>query len=132
MSTDSAQLDGMTVGAGDHVCVFYRGEAERRRLLSDFLGASVRAGTACLGIVGEDDQAWLRESLGDTAENLTLESYPATYTHGGSFDRSHMLEYLYDLDRLGGHVIIPALRAHPAVLVRGVLVRNPYCVQPAA
>lgn len=177
----SAALAGMVAAPGDHVCAFYRGEDERRRILSEFLGEGVRAGAPCLCIAGEDDRIWLRETLGE----LNVESYEATYTHGGSFDRAHMLEFwrgwgarsgtggrtvsdmswaeevfsssvldefmayeaeatafarelstislcLYDLDRLGGHVIIPALRAHPAVLVSGVLVRNPYCAEPAA
>lgn len=181
----TAHLAGMTAEPGDHVCVFYRGEAERRRILSEFLDERVPAGTSCLAIVGDDDGVWLQENLGGTGIDLTVESYDATYLHGSSFDAAHMLTYwrgwgagvrpgartvsdmswaeeafsssildefmayeaestactrelsaialcLYDLDRLGGHVIIPALRAHPAVLVRGVLVRNPYCTQPAA
>lgn len=185
MSADTAHLDGITFGPGDHICVFYRGEAERRRILGPFLSEAARAGASCLCIVGDEDQAWLRESLDGTDIDLTLESYSTTYTHGGGFDPAHMLDYwrrwgadvrpgartvsdmswaeqafstsildefmayeaqstactrelsaialcLYDLDRLGSHVIIPALRAHPAVLVRGVLVRNPYCAEPAA
>lgn len=182
MIRETAHLDGMTAVPGDHVCVFYRGTAERRRLLADFLGEGVDAGASCLAIAGDEDRDWLSETLGDAAD-LTVESYTATYTRGGTFDRSHMLDYwrrwgsgvrpgartasdmswaehaftppvldefmayeaesttyardlsvialcLYDLDRLGGQVIIPALRAHPAVLVRGVLVRNPYCETP--
>lgn len=189
MSADTAHLDGITFGPGDHICVFYRGQAERRRILSRFLDETARAGAGCLCILNDDDrawiQAWLREDLAGTDVDLTIASYSATYTHGDSFDTSHMLDYwrrwgadvrpgartvsdmswaeqafstsildefmayeaestactrelsaialcLYDLDRLGSHVIIPALRAHPAVLVRGVLVRNPYCAQPAA
>ena len=39
---------------------------------------------------------------------------------------------LYDLDRVGGDVIVAALRAHPKMLFDGVLLQNPYCLPAAA
>ncbi|GAA0629320.1 MEDS domain-containing protein [Sporichthya brevicatena] len=177
MSAPTLSAERLTTAPGDHVCAFYRGEAERREILREFLAAGLAAGAPCLCIAGDADREWLAQTLGP---DLALDSYPATYTHGGAFDREHLLSYwqawgeahgrgtrtasdmswaeaafgtpvleefmayeaettalarqldatalcLYDLERLGRHVIIPALRAHPVVLVSGVLVRNPYC-----
>lgn len=180
VTSATASLDGVNAAPGEHVCAFYRGSAERRRILAQFLGEGIRAGAPCLCIAGAEDRAWLKESVGP---EVATDAFERTYTAGGRFDRAHMLEYwrrwgaetgpggrtasdmswadfagsaldefmayeteatafarelsaislcLYDLDRLGGAVIIPALRAHPAVLVSGVLVRNPYCAAPAA
>jgi hypothetical protein len=39
---------------------------------------------------------------------------------------------LYDLDHVGGDVIVAALRAHPKMLFDGVLLQNPYCSPAAA
>jgi hypothetical protein len=37
---------------------------------------------------------------------------------------------LYDLRQFGGNILIDAVRAHPAVLVSGQLVENPYYLSP--
>ena len=37
---------------------------------------------------------------------------------------------LYDLDRFSGEVVINIVKTHPQVLVRGILVENPYYVGP--
>jgi hypothetical protein len=37
---------------------------------------------------------------------------------------------LYDLDRFRGDVIIPALKVHPKVFFGGMLLENPYYVEP--
>jgi hypothetical protein len=37
---------------------------------------------------------------------------------------------LYDLDQFGGEVVINIVKTHPQVLVRGILIENPYYVGP--
>jgi len=37
---------------------------------------------------------------------------------------------LYDLDRFSGEVVVNIVKTHPQVLVRGILVENPYYVGP--
>ena len=37
---------------------------------------------------------------------------------------------LYDLDKFRGNVIIPALKVHPKVFFGGMLLENPYYVDP--
>ena len=37
---------------------------------------------------------------------------------------------LYDLDRFSGEVVVNIVKTHPQVLVRGILVQNPYYVGP--
>ena len=37
---------------------------------------------------------------------------------------------LYDLDKFRGDVIIPALKVHPKVFFGGMLLENPYFVDP--
>ena len=38
---------------------------------------------------------------------------------------------MYDLDRFGGDVIVAMVRTHPKVLINGVIVENPYAVDPS-
>jgi hypothetical protein len=37
---------------------------------------------------------------------------------------------LYDLDRFTGEVIVSIVKTHPKVLIRGMVVENPYYVEP--
>jgi hypothetical protein len=37
---------------------------------------------------------------------------------------------LYDLDRFSGEVVVNIVKTHPQVLVRGILVENPYYLGP--
>lgn len=37
---------------------------------------------------------------------------------------------LYDLDLFGGNVIFPVMKMHPRVLVSGILLDNPYYLDP--
>jgi hypothetical protein len=37
---------------------------------------------------------------------------------------------LYDLDRFSGEVVVNVVKTHPQVLIRGILVENPYHVEP--
>ena len=37
---------------------------------------------------------------------------------------------LYDLDRFSGEVVVNVVKTHPQVLIQGILVENPYHVEP--
>jgi hypothetical protein len=39
---------------------------------------------------------------------------------------------LYDLDKFSGEVVVSVVKTHPQVLVQGILVENPYYVEPDA
>lgn len=186
MSERTVTVDGLRAEPGDHVCVFYRGDAERERILLDFLRDGLAAAEHCLCIAADADHARIRAGVpGTNPAALILESLAQTYTRGGTFDRERMLAFwrawaeqplppgvahrrsvsdmswlaeahlassalaeflayeaeatefaratsavalcLYDIDTLGGDVILSALRAHPKMLFNGVLLENPYC-----
>jgi hypothetical protein len=40
--------------------------------------------------------------------------------------------FLYDLDRFGGDLIVSMVNSHPKVLINGVIVENPYSVDPCS
>lgn len=194
-STRVIDINGLQASPGDHICVFYRGEAERHKIMLPFLRDGLRAGDKCICIASPADHRCIESSMPDagTGEpvdrgSLKLEHFHDTYTRGGSFDPGHMLDYwrrwgeetfeadprpfgrsvsdmswahdlfstpvledfmayeamatrfarayssvalcLYDIDRFGGNVIIPALRVHPKMLFAGMLLENPYYLDP--
>ena len=53
------EIDGVPAAVGDHVCVFYRGDEQRRRTVARFLAEGAAAGDDCLVITSDDDRAWL-------------------------------------------------------------------------
>jgi hypothetical protein len=186
MSGSVVEIDGVPAAVGDHVCVFYRGDDQRRGTVERFLIDGAAAGDDCLVITSAEDRAWLAAAGLD--DHALVEGFERTYLAGGGFDREHMLEFwtqwlaqrsdrpnscgrtvsdmnwagnfssgglaefmayeaqstrlaqeagavslcLYDLDRVGGDVIVAALRAHPKMLFDGVLLQNPYCAPLAA
>jgi hypothetical protein len=189
-----ATINGAPASAGDHICVFYRGRAERDRLIVPFLQEGLRAGHKCICIMPPADHDRISTLLMGNpddpmdAELLQMERFDTTYLRSGSFLGEQMLAYwrdwaeqtfvregrkfargvsdmswafglesgemlddfiryetaatrfarsfpqvalcLYDLDLFGGDVIIPVLRVHPKVLFSGILVDNPYFVDP--
>ena len=178
MSAGVVEIDGVPAAVGDHVCVFYRGDEQRRRTVARFLAEGAAAGDDCLVITSDSDRAWLAAAGLDN--QAVVEGFERTYLAGGGFDREHMFEFwtgwlgqrsnscartvsgmnwagdfssgalaefmayeaestrlareagavslcLYDLDRVGGDVIVAALRAHPKMFFDGVLLQNPYC-----
>ena len=42
-----------------------------------------------------------------------------------------MILCLYDLDRFDGDVLVDILKTHPKVLVGGMVLDNPYYLEPA-
>lgn len=59
---------------------------------------------------------------GRLAGSLVQDAVPRAY--------SAVALCLYDIDRFGGNVNIPALRVHPKMLFAGMLLENPYFVDP--
>ncbi len=185
-------IDEIGLQPGSHVCAFYRGDSDRDRLLTGYLGAGLAAGDKCICIV---DSAGTAERLG-TLPGVCGEPGPfggqlviylpeSTYLAGGEFTTADMLTFwteamvkaeiegysfcrlvgemtwalrdapgvehlvgyeselnrvtasspvvvlcLYDLDRFGGEVVVNVVKTHPQVLIQGILVENPYYLEP--
>ena len=67
-------IDEVGLAPGSHVCAFYRGDADRDRLLVGYLSAGLTAGDKCICIV-------------DSARTAKrLEKLPGTRMEPGSFD----------------------------------------------
>jgi hypothetical protein len=209
-------IDEIELQPGSHVCAFYRGEADRDRLLTGYLGAGLTAGDKCICVVDSPytakrlaalcpAPASLNGARGNRAhENGThgngthrnevhrngadqLDVYlpETTYLAGGGFSSSDMLTFwaenmakaevegytfcrlvgemtwalrdapgvehligyeselnrvtasspvivlcLYDLDLFSGEVVVNVVKTHPQVLIQGILIENPYYVEP--
>ena len=185
-------IDEISLQPGNHVCAFYRGDADRDRLLSGYLAAGLAAGDKCICVVDSELTAMRLHSLarssagpGHGDRQLDVHLPESTYLAGGEFTTSHMLTFwtegmmkaeldgysffrlagemtwalrdapgvenligyeselnrvtsnypvvvmcLYDLDLFSGEVVINVVKTHPQVLVRGVLVENPYYLAP--
>ena len=79
-------IDEIGLVPGSHVCAFYRGDADRDRLLTGYLGAGLTAGDKCICIVDFERTA------------KRLEQLPRTSREPGSFDRQldiHLPESTY-------------------------------------
>ncbi|GAB3354753.1 MULTISPECIES: MEDS domain-containing protein [Amycolatopsis] len=89
-------VEEIRLGPGSHVCAFYRGAADRDRLLTGYLSAGLEAGDKCICVV---DSA-------RTAQRLTMLAAPpahdtqldihlpeATYLAGGRFGTAEMLTF---------------------------------------
>ena len=50
-------IDEIGLVPGSHVCAFYRGDSDRDRLLSGYLGAGLSAGDKCICVVDSADTA---------------------------------------------------------------------------
>jgi MEDS: MEthanogen/methylotroph, DcmR Sensory domain len=185
-------IDEIGLAPGSHVCAFYRGDSDRDRLLSGYLGAGLTAGDKCICVVDSVTTAgWLkalpksRGEPGPAHGQLDIHLPETTYLAGGEFTTSDMLTFwtenmikadvegysfyrlagemtwalrdapgvehlvgyeselnrvtssypvivlcLYDLDRFSGEVVVNIVKTHPQVLVQGILVENPYYVDP--
>jgi hypothetical protein len=177
---------------GSHVCAFYRGDADRDRLLSGYLSAGLAAGDKCICIVDSARTAKRLQALpGARSEpspsdgQLDIHLPESTYLANGKFGTDdmltfwtegmlkaghegysffrlagemtwslrdvpgvgHLIEYeselnrvtsrypvvvlcLYDLDRFSGEVVVNVVKTHPQVLIQGILVENPYYIEP--
>jgi MEDS: MEthanogen/methylotroph, DcmR Sensory domain len=189
-------IDEIELRPGSHVCAFYRGEADRDRLLAAYLGAGLTAGDKCICVVDSPYTAKRLSALGPAAPagngarrsgNGQLDVYlpETTYLAGGGFTTSdmltfwtenmakaevegytfyrlagemtwalrdapgveHLIDYeselnrvtasnpvivlcLYDLDLFSGEVVVNVVKTHPQVLIQGILIENPYYLDP--
>jgi hypothetical protein len=101
-------IDDIGLAPGSHVCAFYRGDADRDRLLTGYLGAGLAAGDKCICVVDSAYTAqWLKSLPGPRAEaglpgtrepgppggQLDVHLPESTYLAGGEFTTSHMLAF---------------------------------------
>ncbi|HUY50329.1 MAG TPA: MEDS domain-containing protein [Streptosporangiaceae bacterium] len=93
-------IDEIGLLPGSHVCAFYRGDRDRDRLLTAYLGAGLAAGDKCICIV-DSAQAAKRLALlpraagepGALDGQLDIHLPESTYLAGGEFSTSDMLTF---------------------------------------
>jgi hypothetical protein len=93
-------IEGIGLQPGSHVCAFYRGDSDRDRLLTGYLGAGLTAGDKCICIV---DSAGTADRLGTLpgargepdpfGGQLDIHLPESTYLAGGEFSTSDMLTF---------------------------------------
>lgn len=99
-------IDEIDLQPGSHVCAFYRGDGDRDRLLTAYLGAGLTAGDKCVCIVDSQYTAEQLESLPLTCRapvaragrapaggQLDIHLPESTYLAGGEFTTSDMLTF---------------------------------------
>jgi hypothetical protein len=93
-------IDEIDLRAGSHVCAFYRGAADRDRLLSGYLSAGLTAGDKCVCIV---DSPYTADRLTSKLRSRDRPAVPpgqldvhlpeSTYLAGGEFTTKDMLTF---------------------------------------
>ena len=85
---------------GSHVCAFYRGDADRDRLLTGYLSAGLTAGDKCICIVDSAGTAERLEALPGARGQLEpfdgqldIHLPESTYLANGEFSNSDMLTF---------------------------------------
>lgn len=83
LPSTGATINGLRANPGDHICAFYRGRAERDKLVVPFLKEGLLAGDKCICITGTDDHHRLESALLDDSPEidrdlLRLEHYDRT------------------------------------------------------
>jgi hypothetical protein len=96
-------VGGILVGYGDHLCVLYRGRAERDALLMAYLDGSLRRGDACLCVTGPGASRAL-ERLAAATQGLKLRTFRMPgprdrYLKAGVFRPDRMIGMLDDWSR---------------------------------
>jgi hypothetical protein len=98
-ATVPSGIDEIELRPGSHVCAFYRGDGDRDRLLTPYLGAGLTAGDKCICIVDSAYTAKRLESL-STCDGpdpfdgqLDIHLPESTYLAGGEFTTSDMLTF---------------------------------------
>jgi len=93
-------IDEIALQPGSHVCAFYRGDSDRDRLLTAYLGAGLTAGDKCICIVDSAYTAKRLESLpgaggglGPSGGQLDIHLPESTYLAGGEFTTSDMVTF---------------------------------------
>jgi len=93
-------IDEITLLPGSHVCAFYRGDSDRDRLLTAYLGTGLSAGDKCICVVDSPYTAERLESLpgdrrgpGSPDGQLDIHLPESTYLAGGEFTTGDMLAF---------------------------------------
>jgi hypothetical protein len=93
-------IDEIGLLPGSHVCAFYRGDRDRDRLLTAYLGAGLAAGDKCICIVDSAQAAKRLRSLPRAAGELVpvdgqldIHLPESTYLAGGAFSTADMLTF---------------------------------------
>src|SRR5260370_17073060 len=93
-------VEEMGLVPGSHVCAFYRGDADRDRLLTGYLSAGLTAGDKCICIVDSAGTAKRLEALPGASGKprpfngqLDIHLPESTYLADGEFSTSHMLTF---------------------------------------
>lgn len=93
-------IDEICLEPGSHVCAFYRGDTDRDRLLTAYLGAGLTAGDKCICVVDSPATARRLESLRPSQPRveppdgqLDVHLPESTYLAGGAFTSSDMLTF---------------------------------------
>ena len=93
-------IDEVSLFPGHHVCAFYRGDSDRDRLLTGYLGAGLTAGDKCICIVDSAETARGLGALPGTCREpgapdgqLDIHLPESTYLAGGEFTTSDMLTF---------------------------------------
>ena len=99
MTDNVVGIAGIDVPVGDHVCAFYRGQAERNEILLPFLRQGLDDGDKSICVIEsmrpDEMLAALGEAPGERAGSgqLDLMTPEQTYLRGGRFSMPAMLEY---------------------------------------
>src|SRR5271163_3884348 len=93
-------IDEISLLPGSHVCAFYRGDADRDRLLSGYLRAGLTAGDKCICIVDSARTAQRLRALpgacgepGPADGQLDIHLPESTYLANGEFSTGDMLTF---------------------------------------
>jgi hypothetical protein len=93
-------IDQIVLRPGNHVCAFYRGDTDRDRLLTAYLGAGLTAGDKCICVVDSPHTARQLESLrcasgppGSPQGQLDVHLPESTYLASGGFSPDDMLTF---------------------------------------
>jgi MEDS: MEthanogen/methylotroph, DcmR Sensory domain len=94
-------ITGMDVAAGDHVCAFYRGLAERDRVLLPYLRVGLEAGDKCICVVDATAPDTVLATLGSEVDvrepckrgQLDLLASRDAYFPDGGFTADAMLDF---------------------------------------
>jgi hypothetical protein len=92
-------IDEIELAPGSHVCAFYRGDRDRDRMLSGYLGAGLTTGDKCICVVDSPSTAEsLRTGLackvpGPLDSQLDIHLPETTYLAGGEFTTADMLTF---------------------------------------
>jgi len=93
-------IDEISLLPGSHVCAFYRGDGDRDRLLTAYLGTGLSAGDKCICVVDSPNTAKRLGSLpgdlggpGSPDGQLDIHLPESTYLAGGEFTTGDMLAF---------------------------------------